>query len=55
MFIYIQKGILFYFILFYFNSAANPIPNEIQELVDLILHQSVLLKIPMKYYTNYPK
>jgi hypothetical protein len=50
MFINIQEGIIFYF-----DSAANDIPNEIQKLVNVILKQSKYLKIPMKYYTNLPR
>jgi hypothetical protein len=50
MFINIQEGIVFYF-----DSAANNIPNEIQTLVNVILKQSKQLNLPMKYYTNLPR
>ena len=40
---------------FYFDSAANPTPNEIQELIDLLLRQSAELNQKFTYYTNYPK
>ena len=50
MFINIKDGIIFYF-----DSAANQIPQEITNLSNLIIDQSSTLNIPMKYLTNCPK
>lgn len=49
LFINIKQGFMFYF-----DSAANTIPNEIDNLVKLILEQSYEQGIQMKYYTNLP-
>ena len=50
MFINIKEGIVFYF-----DSAANETPPEINNLIQIILKQATTISIPMKYLTNYPK
>lgn len=50
MFIDIKENFIFYF-----DSAANEIPKEINTLVQKVLHQCKALNILMKYYTNCPK
>jgi DNA-binding transcriptional regulator GbsR (MarR family) len=49
LFINIKQGFIFYF-----DSAANTIPNEITKLIKLILNQCYSEGVHMKYYTNLP-
>ena len=54
IFINIKDGILLYF-----DSAANQIPQEITDLINLVVLDTYILfytfNIPMKYLTNCPK
>ena len=49
LFINIRKGYIFYF-----DSNGNPVPKEIQVLVDRIIKQSKELSIDLKFDQNYP-
>ena len=40
--------------IFYFDSAANNIPKEIEKLVNLVLVQSNAMNKKLNYYTNVP-
>lgn len=40
--------------IFYFDSALNPIPQEIENLKDKILKQAIQENIPLDFDTNYP-
>ena len=45
-------------IIYYFDSAANPVPDQIHKLVDRLIQQGKELKprpLNLKYYTNVPK
>ena len=45
-------------IIYYFDSAANPVPKEIHTLVERLIQQGESLKprpLHLKYYTNVPK
>jgi hypothetical protein len=44
--------------IYYFDSAANPVPDQIHKLVDRLIQQGESLKprpLHLKYYTNVPK
>jgi hypothetical protein len=44
--------------IYYFDSASNPVPDEIHKLVERLIQQGKMLKprpIHLKYYTNVPK
>jgi hypothetical protein len=50
LYINVKEGVIFYF-----DSVANIIPNEIDQFTKLVIKQSKDLGIPMKYDSNYPK